>query len=309
MANVSIIIPTYNRAEWLPRAIASAKLAGADAEVIVVDNGSIDETPRICAGISGINYLRLDPNVRQARARNAGIGISTGRFLTFLDDDDQRLPGSLEPQIALLEANPGLGFVYGRVLLGDTKDCTPTGETSPELCPEGDIFWSLLEKNEIPLPGVIARRELIEEVGMFDPEVVGAEDWMLLIRLAERHQVRVVEDPVAICRIFTRSSGQTSSNRIAMCDAAARAQAKGLLLPRALEAPAAQRKEVRQRCLDMLSLTLITQARLDLSDGMPRSALRQFTDALRLNPRRAVTLRAFKWLIWSPWRYRAPTTN
>jgi glycosyltransferase involved in cell wall biosynthesis len=307
MAKVSIIIPTYNRAEWLPRAIASAKVAGDDVEVIVVDNGSVDETPRVCAAIGGINYLRLDPNVRQARARNAGIGISTGRFLTFLDDDDQRLPGSLEAQIALLESNPELGFVYGPVLLGDTKDCAPTGESTPGFCPQGDIFWSLLEKNEIPLPGVVARREFVEEVGMFDPEVVGAEDWMLLIRLAERRQVGVVEDPVAICRIFTRSSGQTSSNRSAMCYAGARALEKGLVLPRALEAPAAQRKEVRQRCLDMLSMSLITQARLDLSDGMLRPALRQFADALRLNPRRALTLRAFKWFLWSPWRYSAPT--
>ena len=287
MAQVSIIIPTYNRAKWLPQAIASAKKAATDAEVIVVDNGSADETPEVCRTIQGIQYVRLDPNVRQARARNAGIAISTGEFLTFLDDDDQRLPDSLDAQIKLLESDPDLGFVYGRVLLGDTKDCTPTGDSSPEECVRGDLFWTLVEKNFIHLPAVVARKKLIEQVGLFDPEVVGAEDWLLLIRLAERHAVDAVENPVAICRIFTRSSGQTSSNRIVMCSAGARAQAKGLRLPRALEAPAQKRQELRQRSLDTFSWMLLDDAVSAFCERNSSAALKSYATALRLNPTHA----------------------
>jgi hypothetical protein len=284
----------------LPLAIESAKNAGADVEVIVVDNGSLDDTPEVCRGIPGIRYLRLDPNVRQARARNAGIGIATGDYFVFLDDDDQLLPGALDKQLAVLESNPELGLVYGPVLLGDPISCSPTGERHAE-CVEGDIFWRLLEGNFILIHSVLARRSLVEKAGLFDPEVVGAEDWLLLLKIAENHEVGVVTDPVAIYRAFTRKSGQTSSNRVEMCWAGARAQAKGLQLPRALAAPKAQRRAARQRCLDMLTMSLITEARFDLKNGLRRSSIRHLLHALKLNPRRAWTLRSFKWFLFSPW--------
>jgi glycosyltransferase involved in cell wall biosynthesis len=307
VTRASIIIPTYNRASLVSRAIESAKRAGRDVEVIVVDNGSTDETADICKAISGIRYLRLDPNVRQARGRNAGLEISRGEYVTFLDDDDQRLPGSLDGQIDLLESNPRLGFVYGPVLLGDSE-CVPTGESSPSEILTGDLFWSLVEKNFILLPAAVARKSLVEEVGAFEPSVVGAEDWLLLMRLAERHEVGAVHDPVAICRGFTRTSGQTSSNRIEMCEAGARALELALTLPRALEDPPL-RKTARQTCLDMLTMSLLTEAEHDWKNGMRRSAIRHFGCALRLNPKRAWTLRSVKWLFFSPWNNPKPSNG
>lgn len=284
----------------LPQAIESAKNAGGDPEVIVVDNGSTDETSDVCRTISGIRYIRLDPNVQQARARNAGIEISTGEFLVFLDDDDMRLPGALEGQVKLLESDPSLGFVYGPVLLGDPKNCLPTGEISLAHCPEGDLFWTLLERPFIHLHSVVARKKFIEEAGQFNPKLVGAEDWTLFIRLAERRPVGAVEEPVAIYRMFDRDTAQTSSNRVRMCRIQAIGQAQALSLPRALAAPATRRRYVRQQCLDLLSMDLITAARADWSKGSIRSAVRHFAAALQLNPRRAWTLRAFKWLVFSP---------
>jgi glycosyltransferase involved in cell wall biosynthesis len=301
MAKVSIIIPTYNRAAMLPQAIESAKNAGGNPEVIVVDNGSTDETPEVCSTISGIRYIRLDPNVKQARARNAGIEISTGEFLLFLDDDDILLPGSLDARVSLLESDPSLGFVYGPVLIGDAKNCIPTGLIAPVPCLEGDLFWSLLDRPVIYLHSVLARKKLIEEVGRFNPEVVGSEDWMLLINLAERGRVRAVAEPVGVYRMFERQTGQTSSNRLQICRMMAIVHARGLALPRALQAPITKRKQVHQQLLDMLSMELITEARADFSRGWFRSAFRHFAGALEINPRRAFTLRAFKWLVLSPW--------
>ena len=286
----------------VPQAIESAKNAGGNPEVIVVDNGSTDDTPDVCRAISGIRYIRLYPNVKQARARNAGIEISTGEFLLFLDDDDIRLPGALNAQVNLLESDPSLGFVYGPVLFGDPKNCIPTGKISFARCPEGDLFWSLLEGPFIHLHAVLARKKLIEEAGRFNPELVGAEDWMLLIRLAERGLVRAVEEPVAVYRMSERLSGQTSSNRLSMYSVQAKGQAQALNLPRALDAPLVKRKQVRQHCLDVLSMELITESRTDWSNGSIRSALRYFAGALKINPRRALTLRAFKWLVFSPWK-------
>ncbi|HEV7743979.1 MAG TPA: glycosyltransferase family 2 protein [Pyrinomonadaceae bacterium] len=301
MTQVSIIIPTYNRAALLPAAIESAKQAGADVEVIVVDNGSVDETPEVCRAISGIRYLRLDPNVRQARARNAGIGISKGEYLVFLDDDDQLLPGLLAERIKMLETDPKLGFAYGPILFGDPVTCMPTGGSSADQSPGGDIFWKLLERNFIFVHSVVARRSLVEQAGLFDPEVVGAEDWLLLMQMAESHMAAVVEEPVAIYRTFTRKSGQTSSNRIEMCQAAARAQAKALQLPRALAAPASQRRTVRQQCLDMLAMSLITEARENVKAGFYWPGIKHLWHAAKLNPRRALTLRSLKWFFFSPY--------
>jgi glycosyltransferase involved in cell wall biosynthesis len=279
VARVSIIIPTYNRAALLPQAIESAKNAGGDPEVIVVDNGSTDETAEVCGKITGIRYLRLYPNVKQARARNAGIEISTGEFLLFLDDDDIRLPGQLNPQVKLLESDPTLGFVYGPVLIGDSKNCLPTGEIRPQPCLEGDLFWSLLELPVIYLHSILARKKLIEEVGGFNPALVGCEDWILQVRLAERGPVRAVEEPVGVYRMFERHTGQTSSNRVHICQMLGIAHAQALTLPRALAAPESQRKQVRQRWLDMLAMEMITAARSDWKIGFVRSALRNFYGA------------------------------
>ena len=96
MARVSMIIPTRNRATLLPQAIESAKQAGQDLEIIVIDDASSDETPEICRKLANIVYLRMHRNVGLARARNAGIRKSTGEYIAFLDDDDLRIPGSID---------------------------------------------------------------------------------------------------------------------------------------------------------------------------------------------------------------------
>jgi len=309
LPKVSIIIPTYNRAALLPQAIESAKHAGGDPEVIVVDNGSTDATQELCRTISGIRYIRLYPNVRQARARNEGIKVSTGEFLTFLDDDDQRLPNSLEAQIKLFESTPDLGFVYGPVLVAD-QNCLPTGAVSPAWCNRGDIFWRLFEGNFIHLHSVVVSKKLINEVGLFDPELVGAEDWMLLLRLSEHHAVDAVEEPVAVYRHFTRTSGQTSSNRIEMCRVAARTLQKGLRLQRSREAPKKKRREVRRRFFQTLGSMLVEETVVELSEGRFHSAVSSYATALRLAPSQTANFYVLKRLLSTiRWRKSKVASN
>ena len=92
MPSVSIIIATCNRPQFLPGAVASARAAGTDVEIIVVDDASQDETAAVCAQLPGINYIRLERNQGVAGARNLGILASTAEFVAFLDDDDLRYP-------------------------------------------------------------------------------------------------------------------------------------------------------------------------------------------------------------------------
>ena len=155
---VSVVITTYNRSRLLPRAIESAQNAGTDLEVIVVDDCSSDDTPEVCAQIPGIRYVRLNANRGLANARNVGIAESSSEFVSFLDDDDLRLPGSLDKQLHTISADERIALCYGQALIGDARRQLPTGEIYPLKCPHGDIFWDLLEDNFISMPAVLARK-------------------------------------------------------------------------------------------------------------------------------------------------------
>ena len=120
----SIIITTHNRPHLLPRAVESARAAGSNVEIVVVDDASVDETAGVCQRLSGINYVRVERNQRVAGARNIGLVASRGEYLSFLDDDDARLADSLDMQIEMLEREPSAGLIYGRAIFAD-QDGTP----------------------------------------------------------------------------------------------------------------------------------------------------------------------------------------
>jgi len=233
---------------------------------------------------------------------------SSGEYLAFLDDDDIRLPGSLDLQLQTLANNPAAAFAYGQVLIADPRTSVLTGEVRPERCVAGDIFWTLLNGNFIYIPSVVARREHVIEIGLFNPLSIGAEDWDLLIRLSERYSVVTIEDPVAIYRTFSRASGQTSSNRVAVCRASAWVQAQGLRLPRALAASSTKRAQIRRRYLDWLTDVLACDM-LEMLTERDAHATRDDLGVLvslfasiRLNPRRAG--RTICRLLGSLWQHR-----
>src|SRR6266542_1778836 len=150
MPAVSVVITTYNRVRFLQRAIQSALRAGSELEVVVVDDCSTDDTPEVCAKRSDIRYVRFGANHGLARARNVGIAESSSEFIAFLDDDDLRLPGSLDKQLGRMVADERIALCYGQALIGDAHRQLPTGEIYPSECPQGDVFWELLEDNFIP---------------------------------------------------------------------------------------------------------------------------------------------------------------
>jgi glycosyltransferase involved in cell wall biosynthesis len=115
MSTISVVVTTYNRAHLLPRAIKSIHDAGGDLEIIVVDDASSDATHEICATLSGIRYLLLRTNHGLAHARNVGIAASSSDFIAFLDDDDLRLPGSLDRQLKCLSIIPTRHFVMDKL--------------------------------------------------------------------------------------------------------------------------------------------------------------------------------------------------
>ena len=297
MPRVSIVITTYNRTHLLPRAIESAQSAGSDLEVIVVDDCSTDDTPEVCATISGIRYVRLHANGGLANARNIGIAESSCEFVSFLDDDDLRLPGSLDKQLRAIAADDSIALCYGQALIGDARRQLPTGEIYPQRCPVGDIFWELLENNFIPVPSVVARKSYLLDHGGFNTGLSLIEDWDMWLRLSERHSVVAITEPVAIYRKAVAESEQMCSNSAELCKQALRVQQMALDRPGAQAAAGTKRRDVRKKFRNRVYEILMTEATNLIHEGNAASARTNILDAFRYRPFRLIASGRLLWLL------------
>ncbi len=191
MARVSIVIPTYNRARLLREAVQSALAqTHTDREVIVVDDGSTDETADVTAEFGdAVRYLRQE-NAGVAAARNHGASVATGDYLHFLDSDDILHPQAIARLLALMEAHPEAGMAYGQTSMG-----TPGGPPSPLFVPDGTRpagvcagareLRRLLRRNYIHLGAALLRRSVWERIGGFNPAFQSiCEDWDVWVRAA-----------------------------------------------------------------------------------------------------------------------------
>jgi glycosyltransferase involved in cell wall biosynthesis len=288
MPKVSVIIPTHNRPHLLPRAVESALKGGSDVEVIVVDDASTDQTAEVCRALEGIRYIRVEHNQGVAGARNVGILASSADYVAFLDDDDLRLPGSLDSQVAALIADQDAGFVCGAMLLAD-QEGKLTGEVSAPNSSGGDVFWELLELDFPVMPiSVVIRKECFQSVGLLNANLQGIDDWDILVRIAELYPVVVVSQPVSVYRKPTPFSGQGSSAQAGHLLRAARHQSQLLCLPRAKEASVSKLREVRRRGVNRIADTLLWNAAEAAREGAYRFACANVFAALRLNPLRAL---------------------
>jgi len=295
MPKVSVIIPTHERPQLLVRAVESARAAGTNVEVIVVDDASSDETAEVCRSLKDIHYVRVDRNQGVAGARNIGILVSTGEYIAFLDDDDLRLAGSLDLQVDALEAHPEAGFACGAMIMAD-QDYQPSGEVVHPRHSSGDVFWELLELDfpVMPLCTVI-RKECFLRAGLLNRRLNGIDDWDIFTRIAELYPVLILESPVGVYRQPTPFSGQGSSARAVQLRQAARHQLNLLRLPRAAAIPSTKRRVIRRRMLNRISENLIWTAMTKyLRHGKIGPAYANISVALRLYPLSAVRIGAYK---------------
>lgn len=292
---VSLIIPTFNRAGMIADTVASARHAGSNVEIIVVDDASTDDTQKVCAGIEDIKYIRLPKNSGTSAARNVAIAASSAEFIAFLDDDDLRLPGTLDRQVALLRAAPDAAFVYARAFIGDARFSLPTGGMIPGDCPTGDIYWQLLEGNFIPTLTIVARKQRVIEAGLFNQGLETMEDYDLVLRMAERHAVVALDEPVAIYRRRSETSGQKTSDRSSHERHYKKFYGALLRSDRARAAPASQRRGVHRRHLRMIYASLVHDAANALVNGHARAAQSYLWAAVRLDP---LHIKAHVSLLW-----------
>jgi glycosyltransferase involved in cell wall biosynthesis len=205
----SAIIPTYNRAAFVRRAISSAleqRLPGAgEVEVIVVDDESTDATPEVTAEFgTRIRYLR-QANRREGAARNTGAAQALGEYFAFLDSDDYWLPGKLAADLVRFEQADRPALVYSRGRNVDPADRL-IGERHLSN-PEGDVFWSLAREAFIPMSTVAVRADAFRECGGFveDLDLSGTADWELWMRLAARWPVGFVPQTATCIRVHERN--------------------------------------------------------------------------------------------------------
>jgi len=220
MTRVSIIMPAFNREEYVAEAIDSViAQTYEDWELIVVDDGSTDATLSIASTYADADPARIrilsQPNRGVVAARNAGIGISRGTFVAFLDSDDTWEPGKLASQIAVYEADPNAAFVYTGFTTIEA-DGSRLREVLPDPRFQGDISELLwLVDNEILGATLLVRRSTLLAVGMFDSRLAGAENLALRLRLAETGPVRFVDESLYNYR---RHGTNLSSDQARMLD-------------------------------------------------------------------------------------------
>ena len=285
MPKVSVIIATRNRCALLPRAVESARCAGSDVEIVVVDDASEDQTPAVCANFADdVRYVRLQRRLGLGGARNVGLISSTAPYVAFLDDDDVRLAGSLDKQIALLELESGAGMIYGKALYGN-EQCEPAGGSYPDVCARGNVFWELLVWNFIPCPTVVFRRACLTRLGLLEDDAPGIEDWDFWVRIAEVYPVLAVEEPVAIWRQPTSSSDQFTSRGEELHRLAQRLhREKWLQLPRAVEAGALRRRQIARAFAERAAQQLLWEGAANLKSKRFREFARVALASARLHP-------------------------
>ena len=201
VSTVSVVIPAYNSADMLSEALDSVLAQTfSDFELIIVDDGSTDNTREVVA-------LFEDPRIRYvyqqnrglSGARNTGIRVSRGRYVAFLDADDIWLPTKLAAQVELLDSLPGVGVVYGSTYW--VEDRRVFGGRKARY--RGNIVRPLLVEGNIVAgsgSSVMARRECFDEVGLFDTAPVH-EDWDMWLRLAVRYEFDFVPEPLVKIRV------------------------------------------------------------------------------------------------------------
>src|SRR5690348_4594727 len=200
MPRVSIIMPVFNRAATVGRAIASVMAqAFGDWELIIVDDGSEDDLPAATAAFPDerLRLLRHERNRGAAAARNTGIGAARAPLIAFLDSDDEWLPAKLARQVDAIErAEPRLGalctaFRLRRTRTGHSEDRYPSAARGwPAQFLDG-CFVS-------PGTTLLARRECFDTVGLLDESLARFEDWDWLLRLVERYDFDCVPEILAI---------------------------------------------------------------------------------------------------------------
>lgn len=190
---VSVVIPVYNRAPFVKYAVDSVLMQDYhDVELIVVDDGSTDETPRILASYGGAIRLLQQENQGVSAARNHGVAAAGGCFIAFLDSDDRWLPGKLSRQAAYMTHHPEVQICQTEEIW--IRNGARVNPRNRHRKPSGWIFEQSLALCLVSPSAVMMTRILWDELGGFDTSLPACEDYDLWLRVSARHPVHLLPD-------------------------------------------------------------------------------------------------------------------
>jgi glycosyltransferase involved in cell wall biosynthesis len=275
---VSVVIPAYNAERYVAETIESV-LAQTHAarEIIVVDDGSTDDTRRVLERFGDAIRYQHQPNGGPARARNAGIKVARGELIAFCDADDLWLPNKLELQLARLAERPKALLVHSLAYELNSEMGQRLLRTPEASDYSGECFDRLFHGNRITFSTVLVRKAALDEVGGFDESIrqASVEDYDLLLRLAERYPLAVVARPLVDYRVHAANASSDPWQMIAAeLGVLERALARDLNIQRRIG-----RRAVARRLHD-LHLGLAYWAR---DNGQRSLARRHFFRAARIS--------------------------
>jgi len=198
---VSVVIATYNYGRFLGRALDSVLTQTfSDYEVIVVDDGSTDDTPSVIKPyLEGhpISYHRVE-HIGVSAAKNHGMRQVRGRYVAFLDSDDQWAAEKLERQLSLFGSDPTTGLVYTRRMVIDPEDRflrVDQGQLH-----RGNVLNQLFLNNFVCYSSAMVRREVLNKVGLLDESIVIPSDFDLWLRIALHYRFDYLDEPLTLYR-------------------------------------------------------------------------------------------------------------
>jgi glycosyltransferase involved in cell wall biosynthesis len=204
---ISVLVPTYNRAQFLPQCLAGLFAQTLEPfEIIVVDDGSTDGTADLLRGYGERLQVIRQPNGGKSTALNLGLERVQGDFVWTFDDDDVALPHALERMVAPLAANPDLGMTFaGYIKAQSLPDGTLDGhgiEKEVPAFPDADLFLTLLRKGNLleTSAAILVRTAVYRRVGPFDTRLIRSQDYDMVLRLSHSCAAARVPGPMFIFR-------------------------------------------------------------------------------------------------------------
>ncbi len=218
----SVIIPTYNRANYVAEAVESVlKQTYQGFELIVVNDGSTDDTAEVIRRFGDrIRYMEK-ANGGKASAVNMGLKYLTGEYVWILDDDDIGLPNKLELHAAQFAEDPDLKFVYtGYEFIEGERSDVPVRSFEARMPPIGDMVMYLFGRFELCSPTVVAHRSCYDRVGCFDERLIRGQDYDMWIRMIRAgFKIGIIKQPTLRCRMHEGDRG-SASDRFSASDIA-----------------------------------------------------------------------------------------
>jgi glycosyltransferase involved in cell wall biosynthesis len=270
---VSIIIPTYRHGDFILRTLDSVfSQTMQDYEIIVVNDGSPDDTEAVLSELIASRRIRYFKQVNQGQsvARNRGLELALGKYIAFLDDDDLWPVDKLEWQTDFLENNPNTSTIGGVAQAVDANDLPVWKDKFHPLI----TYDSLFAGNPFLSPGqTLVRTDVLRELGGMNPRIWGADDWDLWFRIAQKFKIEMIDRLALYYRLHAGNASKQSARMLKACSVTIDLHLQNL--------PPARRRQLRQTAYHKLYCGygpgLVADVRKNLRQAKTSQAARSFS--------------------------------